>query len=104
MKPNPRFLNETKPEFWANVKFISQKLGYTDRKTKQIQVYPLKKIIALYKKNNFQINKIAYSDGKATEFGQLLLDYFEYRAEALNRYVYQNLRCIGLAGQWICLN
>lgn len=73
------------------MKYISQRLGYTDRKTKQIKVYPLKKIISLYKADNFQIHKIAYSDGQATEFGQLLLDYFEYRAEALNSYVYQNL-------------
>jgi len=90
MKPHPKF-HKLKGEFWANVKYISQRLGYTDRKTKQIKVYPLKKIIALYKKSGFQINKIAYADDKPTEFGQLLLDYFEYRAEALNNYVYENL-------------
>lgn len=91
MKPNPNFLNNTKPEFWANVKFISQRLGYTDRKTKQIKVYPLKKIIALYKEHGFQINKIAFNNGEPTEFGQLLLDYFDYRADALNKYVQNNL-------------
>lgn len=91
MKPNPKFLNNTKPEFWANVKFISQRLGYTDRKTSQIKVYPLKKIITLYKNHAFQINKITYSDDSPTEFGKLLLEYFEYRAQALNEYVQNNL-------------
>jgi hypothetical protein len=91
MKPNSKYLIETTPEFWANVKFISQRLGYTDRKTKQIKVYPLKKIIALYKKHNFQISKIAYPNGDPTKFGQLLLDYFEYRSDALSRYVKSKL-------------
>lgn len=91
MKPEPNFLINTKPEFWANVKFISQRLGYTDRKTKQIKVYSLKAITAVYKKHKFQINKIIFPDGNPTEFGQLLLDYFEYRAKALNEYVKSNL-------------
>lgn len=91
MKPNPKFITQTSPEFWANVKFISQRLGYTDRETKSIKVYPFNKIIALYKKSNFQINKIAFSGEEPTNFGQLLLDYFEYRANALNNYVQHNL-------------
>ncbi len=91
MKPNPKFVTQTTPEFWANVKYISQRLGYTDRKTKSIKVYPFKQIITLYRDNNFQINKIALSNETPTEFGQLLLDYFEYRADALNNYVQHNL-------------
>ncbi|HEY9533940.1 MAG TPA: hypothetical protein VIQ77_05360 [Mucilaginibacter sp.] len=99
MKPNPKFLNNAKPEFWANVKFISQRLGYTDRKTKQIKVYTLEEIIKLYKKSNFQTNKIVFNDGQLTEFGDLLIDYFSYRAEALNNYVYGNLMDIEEAKQ-----
>lgn len=87
MKPNPKYINHTSPEFWANVKYISQRLGYTDRKTKSIKVYPFKEIIELFKKSGFQINKIAFSNEEPTEFGQLLLNYFEYRAKALNDYV-----------------
>ncbi len=91
MKPNPKFVTQTSPEFWANVKYISQRLGYTDRKTKSIKNYPFEQIITLYKKSNFQLNKIAFSNEGPTSFGQLLLDYFEYRANALNNYVQHNL-------------
>ncbi len=99
MKPNPKFLHNAKPEFWANVKLISQRLGYTDRVTKQIKVHGLSNIIALYKKEHFQINKIAFENGHPTEFGQLLIDYFEYRADALNNYVRTNLMDLNEAKQ-----
>jgi hypothetical protein len=97
MKPNPKFLNNTKPEFWANVKFISQRIGYTH--SKQIKIYSLKEIVKLYKKSGFQINKIAYDENTPTELGQLLLDYFEYRADALNNYVQNNLMDVEEAKQ-----
>jgi hypothetical protein len=51
----------------------------------------LEDILELYKRHNFQINKIAFNDNSPTEFGQLLLDYFDYRAKALNEHVYHNL-------------
>lgn len=91
MKPNPKFLKETKPEFWANVKYISQQLHYTQRNTKQIKIYSLSEIVDLYKENNFQVSKIVDGGGQPTEFGQLLIDYFVYRADALNNYVQNNL-------------
>lgn len=86
MKPSPEFLNHTTPEFWANVKLISQKLGYTDRRTGRIKVHTLDQIIDLYQKVNFKTNKILFK-GEVTIFGQLLIDYFAYRADALDNYV-----------------
>lgn len=86
MKPNPKYLNNTSPEFWANVKLISQKLGYTDRKTKQLKVYSIDQIVKLYQRLGFNTNKIVFND-KLTDFGQLLLDYFNYRADAIGNYV-----------------
>ena len=82
MKPNPKFINHTTPEFWANVKFISQRLGYTDRNTGFIKVYPLTKITDLYEKEGYSTNKIVFKN-ETTEFGKLLLEYFEYRAHGL---------------------
>ena len=37
MKPNPRFLNLPK-DFWANVRLVSQEVGYTVRGQKEIKV------------------------------------------------------------------
>jgi hypothetical protein len=90
MKPNPKYLIHSTPEFWANVKLISQKLGYTDRKTGQIKVYSLEAILNLYNNIGFKTNKLVFND-EITDFGQLLLDYFEYRADALSNYVQHNL-------------
>ncbi|MFI5136364.1 MAG: hypothetical protein ACHQIM_00965 [Sphingobacteriales bacterium] len=90
MKPNPKYLNNTTPEFWANVKLISQKLGYTQRNTGQIKVYSLDEILSLYNKVGFKTNKLIFNN-EVTEFGQLLLDYFDYRSDALSNYVQHNL-------------
>lgn len=86
MKPNPKYLNNATPEFWANVKVISQKLGYVDRVTKKIKVHDLERILELYQKLGFRTNKLIFND-EITDFGQLLIDYFEYRADALDNYV-----------------
>jgi hypothetical protein len=90
MKPNAKFLNHTSPEFWANVKVISQKLGYTQKGTGKIKVYTIESIIVLYDELGFNTNKLIFN-GEITDFGQLLIDYFDYRAEALNNYVQHNL-------------
>src|ERR1700743_1072357 len=90
MKPNPKYLNNTNPEFWANIKLISQKLGYTEGGTKRIKIHNIESILELYKEEQFNSNKIIFND-EITEFGQLILDYFEYRAEALNDYVQHSL-------------
>lgn len=37
MKPDQKFIQQPK-HFWANVRSISEKLGYTARKTRQILV------------------------------------------------------------------
>jgi hypothetical protein len=98
MKPHPNYLNNTTPEFWANVKFISQRLGYTDRRSSQIKVYEIDEILFLYKKAGFLTNKIVFND-TVTDFGKLLLNYFDFRADALNNYVQHNLMDIDDAKQ-----
>ncbi|MBE9585484.1 hypothetical protein IM792_13590 [Mucilaginibacter sp. JRF] len=86
MKPNPKYINNTTPEFWANVKVISQKLGYTDRKTGSIKVHSISNILDLYNKLGFKTNKLVFND-EETEFGQLLVDYFQYRSDAIGNHV-----------------
>lgn len=85
MTPNPEFLNQP-PEFWANVRLISQKLGYTDRKTKQIKVPSITAITTSYTEEKLSPDNIA-TGSIPTPFGQQLIDYFTYRAEFLNERV-----------------
>lgn len=85
MKPNPEFLHQS-PEFWANVRLLSQKLGYTDRRTKQIKVPTITDIVAGYTAEKLNPDNIV-ADDVVTPFGQVLLGYFAYRADMLNRRV-----------------
>lgn len=90
MKANHKYLINTSPEFWANVKLISQKLGYTERKTGQIKVYNLEEILSLYHDLGFRTNKLIYKD-EITDFGKLVLDYFAYRSDAISNSIQHNL-------------
>jgi len=89
LKADPRFLNQPK-EFWANVRTISQEVGYTKRGNKRkktppsIRIPTLKEVREKFKKLNLSSEKIADKDNTPTNFGKLLFDYFEFRAEVLN--------------------
>lgn len=84
-----KFLNQPH-EFWANVKLISQKIGYTDRKTKSIKVPTLEEIKIAFDKLDLDSSKIISNDN-FTAFGSLIIEYFEFRAYFLINYVEPNL-------------
>jgi hypothetical protein len=89
MKAKSKFLNQPL-DFWANVKFISQKIGYTDRKSSVIKVPTIKEIIAFYNGHGLNSNKI-FMKNNETVFGNLLIEYFQHRADFLNDFVRPNL-------------
>lgn len=86
MKPDQRFLKQPK-NFWANVRSLSQELGYTVRKTKQIKVFTIQDIITGLEQLNLSTAHVANTKGEPTEFGKTLHAYFEHRARVLNEYV-----------------
>lgn len=89
LKADPRFLNQSK-EFWANVRTISQEVGYTSRGNKAKEIFPSIKIPTLkdvrqkFKKLNLSSTNIANENDKLTDFGQCLFEYFKFRAIVLN--------------------
>lgn len=83
MKADPRFLHQTK-EFWANVRTISQEIGYTNRGKGSIRVPTLTQIRKAFEKLSLSIHHIHTKDGNLTPFGKTLLDYFSFRADLLN--------------------
>lgn len=89
MKAENRFLNQSL-DFWANVKLISQKVGYTQRKTSQIKVPTIEEIENAFAELKLDSSKII-ADKKLTAFGSLLLEYFQHRANFLNKFVEPNL-------------
>lgn len=104
MKPNPKFLMQEK-HFWANVRTISQQVGYTVRSgrrraeleddvimlTGPIKVPQLPEIIDALRQRGLTASHIADPDGNSTEFGTTLQDYFQYRADVLNNHVHDFL-------------
>ncbi len=86
MKANGLFLNQPKP-FWANVRSISQHLGYTLRGTGQIKVPMLGEMRLTMLELGLSTAHIIDDLGQPTELGRTLSAYFEFRADVLNNYV-----------------
>ncbi len=83
MKANPRFLTQPK-EFWANVRTISQEVGYTERGTNSIKIPSLNAIRHEFGSLGLSTAHITGTDNMLTDFGQRLFDYFTFRALVLN--------------------
>ena len=86
MKAEPRFLKQSK-EFWAHVRTISQEVGYTDRKTSLLKIPTLEEINKAFHRLHLETGHLASLDGVLTPFGQTLMDYFAFRADALNNTI-----------------
>lgn len=82
MLPDKRFIAQPKT-FWANVRSISQVCGYTNRGAGTIKVPSLAEMMEAMWRVGLGIDHLA-SNGSATPVGQLLHDYFAYRADVLN--------------------
>ncbi|WP_199296388.1 hypothetical protein [Leptolyngbya sp. FACHB-711] len=96
MKANSLFLNQPK-SFWANVRTISQHVGYTLRQNAQIKVPNINEMCSAMRDLGLDSSHIASEPGIPTEFGELLSAYYEYRAEALNNHVQHNLMNVSRA-------
>ena len=86
MKPDPRFLHLPK-HFWAHVRCLGQKVGYTDRRTGDVKVPSGSDIEQALKALSLSTAHLRTPEGKATELASNLLGYFAYRAATLNKTV-----------------
>lgn len=95
MQPDPRFVGLSKA-FWANIRTISQEVGYTVRPKRQagvkgqagpIKVPTLAEIQAVLAAIQLTSRHLIGEDGKATDLGHQVIGYFDYRADILNRVV-----------------
>ncbi|HXX20095.1 MAG TPA: hypothetical protein VEJ46_11890 [Candidatus Acidoferrum sp.] len=85
MKPDQRFVKQPK-HFWANVRSLSQRLGYTGAGS-QIKVFSVPEIVEGLKSLSLSIAHVIDAKDKPTGFGTTLHDYFGHRAKVLNDYV-----------------
>jgi hypothetical protein len=86
LKPSSRFVGRP-PAFWANVRSLSQQIGYTERSTRRIKVPTAREIRDAYVALGLEASTFVASNGALTEFGSLLVEYFKYRADVLNHQV-----------------
>lgn len=84
MRANRKFQRLDK-RFWANVRSISEALGYTGRSTQQIRIYNEIDMAAAMIKLGLSSDHLL-ADGQLTEFGSALHEYFAYRADVLNTF------------------
>lgn len=90
MKADKRFLNQPL-DFWANIKLISQKGGYTDKKTKQVKVHTLEEIKAVYESNHLDCSRVIDQKNQFTALGRLIVDYLQHRSDCLGLQVEPSL-------------
>lgn len=90
MQPNPAFLGLTKA-FWANVRTISQKVGYTVKPERQAgvtgqagpnKVPTLAEAATALKQLGLTSAHLISDKAMPTDFGKRISDYFDYRAES----------------------
>jgi hypothetical protein len=88
MKANPIFLNQPK-SFWANIRSLSEQLGYT--KGGQVTVPTIGEMKSGLEALKLGSLHVVDEEGNATELGNLLVAYFQFRADQLNQYVSKHL-------------
>jgi hypothetical protein len=95
MQPRKEFVGLPK-EFWANIRTISQAVGYTERLRRKpgivgqagrINVPTLAEIKAALESLDLTARHLCTPANKATDLGQRVLAYYEFRADFLNRVV-----------------
>src|SRR5262245_35790341 len=89
MRASERFKHQGL-DFWAAVKLVSQEVGYTNKKERSIRVPTLTEVVGVLEKRGLRKEKVVSTQGP-TAYGQLLLDYFQHRADTLNNQVQHNL-------------
>lgn len=94
MQPSERF-KHLDLEFWANIKLLNQRLGYTERKSKDNPspgfVIPTKEqIIETFTSERLNVSRLVQNN-TMTEFGELILEYMRFRGDLLINHVEPNL-------------
>ena len=86
MKPDPRF-SKRGEVFWANVRIISQELGYTERNQNKIKTYTIEEMARAMVEMGLSAEHLVDVKGKITDLANLLCEYFQYRSNILNTQV-----------------
>lgn len=86
MKPERKYLNLSK-EFWALVKYLGQKIGYTERNSKYVKAHSKSEILKTLQSNNLEVSHLFETDSNSKNLGEMLVSYFEFRARMINEHI-----------------
>ena len=86
MKPNDRFVGLPN-SFWACVRIVGQEAGYTKRGQFQVSAPSIRELASALTATGLNPGHLVEADGRPTVLGSKLLDYFNFRADALNTLV-----------------
>lgn len=89
MKPDTRFLDLPK-SLWADVRTISEAVGYTTRREKIIRAPTVGDIWQAYRSLDLTTQHL-FEGSTLTDNGRKIIDYFEYRASVINNQVQHSL-------------
>ena len=89
MQPNPKFLAKNR-KFWAQVKLLSQLIGYTDRKTKTIRKYSFVEIKTAFQQDGLKTEWMGTYQTPSQDAIDLI-EYSNYRSDVLTNEVKNNL-------------
>lgn len=95
MRPNNLYKNQSL-EFWANIKLLNQRLGYTIKVSKKnpnggFVIPSVQQIKTVFESEGLNFSKLIDQNDSFTEFGQLVIDYMIYRGELLTNSIQPNL-------------
>src|SRR5208282_1936354 len=77
--------------FWANVRSVSQHIGYTDRETGRIKIPSLEGTVEALGELGLKTSHVMGDDKQPTELGTNLAAYFEHRANTLYEIAHHHL-------------
>lgn len=95
MKPDPAFAGLDRG-FWAHVKLVSAKIGYSTRgkkkeETRDLRTYSVNEIVSCLSDEGLRTDHVANASGAPTPAGKRLVDYLNRRREMLIQVAEPNL-------------
>lgn len=90
MKAFTQFQNRDS-SFWAYVKFVSEQVGYSNRKTKSLKRFSKEDIIGCLVNATISTKEIITDNNSLTDLRNNILKYLNLRAELLEKEVCPNL-------------
>lgn len=90
MKPNKKYTSLPK-DFWANIKLLSEEIGYSLRGSDKLKTYSEKEVTDCIKRKNLDTSFLKHKINGNSSYLKTIVEYLNYRSECLLTIVKPNL-------------